>query len=135
MIHKTTASLTASSGNEHWFEEHSLFVRYLISRHTHHRMEVWVSPVNDEQAMPVFSTPRAAGEYLRSKNLGIDWHVRESTAGELVSLLMGHVADVGTVVLDPPPGVSASKDSSLNCLSKEAFIGSLMKEPMLMSPN
>ena len=131
MIHK----MTEPAEGEHWFEDHSLFVRYLISRHTHHRMEVLVSWAKDEQALPVFSTYRAANEYLQSGDFSAGWHVRESTAGELISLLMGHVADVETIVLDPPLGVLAFENSSLDCLSKEAFIGSLMKEPMLMSPN
>lgn len=132
MIHE----MSSTSEGEHWFEDHSLFVRYLISCHTHHRMEVWISPMVDgEQALPVFSTYRAANEYLRSGDFGVEWHVRESTAGELISLLMGHVADVETVVLDPPSDARVLEHPSSNCLSKEAFIGSLMKEPMLMSPN
>ena len=131
MIHK----MSSPSKGEHWFEDHALFVRYLISRHTHHRMEVWVSQAGYEQVLPVFSTYRAANEYLQAGDLGREWHVRESTAGELISLLMGHVADVETVVLNPPLDILDFESPLLNCLSKEAFIGSLMKEPMLMSPN
>lgn len=131
MIHK----MSSPSEGEHWFEDHALFVRYLISRHTHHRIEVWISEAGDGQALPVFSTYRAANEYLQSGDFGSEWHVRESTAGELISLLMGHVADVETVVLDPPLGMLAYENSLPNRLSKETFIGSLMKEPMLMSSN
>lgn len=130
MIHK----MSSPSEGEHWFEDHALFVRYLISRHTHHRMEVWVSEDIDEQVLPIFSTYRAANEYLRDRELGSGWHVRESTAGELISLLMGHVADVETIVLDLPRDPSLVGDPATYCLSKETFIGSLMKEPMLMAP-
>lgn len=122
------------AGSVHWFEEHSLFLRYLIVRNTHHRMDVFVYPVVGEAALPVFSTARAAREFLRSGDFGPGWHVRESTAGELISLLMGHIADVEQVVLDPCSGLVAGEGVSRECLSKDSFIGSLMKEPMLLSP-
>lgn len=131
MINKVT---DPPVGSGHWFEEHSLFVRYLIVRHTHHRMDVLVSPAADEEALPVFSTKQRAREYLWSGGFGPQWHVRESTAGELISLLMGHIADVEMIVLDPPPGLAVGEDVSFECLSKTSFIGSLMQEPMLMSP-
>ena len=131
MVHKVTVPPT---GNGHWFKEHSLFVRYLIVRHTHHRMEVLISPSGSEASLPVFSTEQTARKFLRSGAFGPEWHVRETTAGELISLLMGHIADVEMVVLDPAPGPTVSEYPSPECLSKNAFIGSLMKEPMLMSP-
>lgn len=131
MVHKTTAP---PPGDGYWFEEHSLFVRYLLVRHTHHRMHVLTSSVENEAALPVFSTEQAAWNFLRSGAFGMEWHVRGSTAGELISMLMGHIADVEMVVLDPSCGLAADEDAPLECLSKETFIGSLMKEPMLMSP-
>ena len=132
MVHKVTLP---PAGNEYWFEEHSLFVRYLIVRHTHHRMHVLIipDPATSEAALPVFSTGRMARDFLKSGAFGLEWHVRESTAGELISLLMGHVADVETVVLDPPREPVADEDVPLNSLSKKTYIGSLMEEPMLTS--
>ncbi len=132
MVHKVTGPPT---GSGHWFEEHSLFVRYLIVRNNFHQIEVLISPAGGEAALPVFSTEDAARAFLRFGAFGPEWHVRESTAGELISLLVGHIADVEQVVLDPPSGLAASETSSLECLSKKSFIGSLMKKPMLMSPH
>lgn len=128
-------------GSSHWFEEHALFVRYLIVRHTHHGMEV-LSSADDEAILPVFSTKPAAGEYLRSRALGPQWQIRESTAGELISLLMGHIADVDLVALDLAPesspgtalGTAVGEGVLFDSLSKTEFIDSLMQEPMLMSP-
>lgn len=131
MVHKMTVPPT---GDRYWFEEHSLFVRYLIVRYTHHRMHVLISSVENEAALPVFSTKQAAWNFLQAGAFGMEWYVRGSTAGELISLLMGHIADVEMVVLDPPCEPMAGEGVPLECLSKESFIGSLMKEPMLMSP-
>lgn len=131
MVHKVT---DPPVGKGNWFEEHSLFVRYLIVRHSHHQMEVLISPVGSRAALPVFSAKHKASNFLRFGAFGPEWHVRESTAGELISLLMGHIADVEYVVLDPPSGLAASEEVSPERLSKKTFIGSLMKEPMLMSP-
>ncbi|MGB3681199.1 MAG: hypothetical protein WA990_01810 [Rubrobacteraceae bacterium] len=122
------------AGSGHWFEEHALFVRYLIVRHTHHGMEVLVTYAEGEATLPVFSSKRMAREYLQSGEFRSPWHVRESTAGELISLLMGHVADVEFVILDPLSGPSAGGEALPETLSKESFISSLMQEPMLMSP-
>lgn len=122
-------------GSGHWFEEHALFVRYLIARHSHHRMDVLVSHTENGAELPVFSTKQAAWRFLRSSASGSDWHVRESTAGELISLLMGHIADVEKVVVDPPVRLISDENAPTEHFSKNEFIGSLMKEPMLMSPH
>lgn len=131
MIHK----IASPSEGVHWFEEHALFVRFVISRNTHHRMEVLTALASGEEALPVFSTYRAANQYLQSGDFGRGWHVRESTAGELISLLMGHIADVETVALNPYSALTGGVDASSRLVSKNAFIGSLMKEPMLLSSN
>lgn len=132
MVYRVTGP---PAGSGHWFEDHSLFVRYLIARHSHNRMDVLVSYAENEAALPVFSTKQAAWQFLRSTTPGSEWHVRESTAGELISLLMGHIADVEMVVLDPSAGSELGADAPVEHISKNEFIGSLMKEPMLMSPH
>jgi hypothetical protein len=122
--------------DRYWFAEHALFVHYLISRYNHNRMDVLVSYSSDEAALPVFSTKQAAWQFMRATDMGSEWHVKESTAGELISLLMGHIADVEIVVLNPPPSRPAPDIVvSTQRVSKDEFISSLMKEPMLMSPN
>ncbi len=46
------------------------------------------------ETLPVFGTRRATHDFLRHGAFGGGWQIRESTAGELISLLMGHLADV-----------------------------------------
>jgi len=54
-----------------------------------------------------------------------------STAGELVSLLLGHLADVESVALDPHPEPS---DAGLRGTSKKEFIDPLVGEPFAPHP-
>jgi hypothetical protein len=78
------------------------------------------------EVLPVFGTERAARDFLRGGGFGSGWLVRESSAGELVSLLFGHLADVDIVALDPRPG---PPDAGLEGTSKKEFIDALMDEP------
>ena len=60
-----------------------------------------------------------------------DWRSRETSAGELVSVLLGPCAGVGRVALDPLPlpcwgGVVASLP--LVSVSRERFVRALMKD-------
>jgi hypothetical protein len=60
------------------------------------------------------------------------WGVRESTTGEPVSLLSGHVADVEGVALDPRPGTVAYDDVELWCTRE--FIELLVSEHFISPP-
>ena len=101
-------------------------LRYLIARHENNRLELLtLAATSRGEALPVFGTERAARDFLRSGGFGGGWLVRESTAGELVSLLLGHLADVDGVALDPSPGLSAP-DAGLPSTSKKEFIDALM---------
>ena len=105
--------------------EHAL--RYLIARHENNRLELLtLAATSRGEALPVFGTERAASDFLRSGGFGGGWWVRESTAGELVSLLLGHLADVESVALDPHPG---PPEAGLPGTSKKEFIDALMGEP------
>ena len=56
------------------------------------------------EALPVFSFPEEAEMFLSLWELGYDgWQARESTAGELISVLYGPCASVERVALDPLP--------------------------------
>ena len=108
---------------------HERALRYLIARHENNRLELLtLAAPSRGEALPVFGTERAARDFLRSGGFGGGWLVRESTAGELVSLLLGHLADVESVALDPRPGIP---DTGLQGTSKKEFIDALMGEPFV----
>ena len=71
-------------------------------------MEVLVVGHGDERALPVFSGEGEAEMFVWLGGAFEDgWRVRESSAGELVSILYGPCAGVGNVALDPSPGIEA----------------------------
>lgn len=126
------STVEASFDREHWLEGHSIFVQYLIVRNNSNRLDLLTLPTGDGDSLPVFASERAARAFLRSNHRGEGWHVRESTAGELISLLMGHIADVNAVVLNPTSSNTGEVLMS-ETRSKRDFIASLMKEPILLS--
>jgi hypothetical protein len=79
--------------------------------------------------LPVFATAGAAWDFLRRSGVVGDWRVRESTAGELVSILVGHLPHVDRIVLDPVFGVSAG-DAEPQSTSKKDFVSALLGEPL-----
>ena len=78
------------------------------------------------EVLPVFGTEGAARDFLGGGGFGGGWWVRGSTSGELVSLLLGHLADVESVALDPLPGALGA---GLRGTSKMEFVDALVGEP------
>ena len=61
-------------------------MRYLIARREGNRLEVLTPAARPRrETLPVFTGASAARDF---GGVGEDWQVRESTTGELVSLLM-----------------------------------------------
>jgi hypothetical protein len=109
---------------------HERPLRYLIARHEHNRLELLTLTATPRgETLPVFNTERAARDFLLGGGFGGGWRVRESTTGELVSLLMGHPASVDSVVLDPRPGIATPDDAERR--GKKEFIEVLMGEPFV----
>jgi hypothetical protein len=54
------------------------------------------------------------------------WRIRETTRGELVSLLCGPYADVHGILLDPPPGLDAEMLVGLVGVGRESFVERLL---------
>ena len=76
--------------------------------------------------MPVFSFKEEAEMFLR---LGVSekgWRVRESTCGELASVLYGPCRDVGHVSLDPLPEIVCGRTVGLVSLSRRDFVEALL---------
>ena len=127
----TTDASSAETADR--ISKHSVPLRYLIARLENNRLKVFTLAAGPRgAALPIFGTGRAAHEFLRRGGLGGGWRVRESTAGELISLLMGHLANVERIVVDPCPGVGVS-DARPDGTSKRDFIAALMGEPLLIS--
>lgn len=124
-----------TSRGEHWLASHSIFVQYLIVRNDNNRLNILTLPTDEGESLPVFGNERAAQAFLRSDLRKEGWHVRESTAGELISLLMGHVADVDLVAPNPLAIGATGETVTPEILSKKNFISSLMEEPILLSHN
>lgn len=104
---------------------HERPLRYLIARHEHNRLELLtLATSSDKEALPVFGTERAARDFLLNGGFGGGWRVRESTTGELVSLLLGRPAVVDCVALDPRPGITTPDDAELQ--GKKGFVDVLM---------
>ena len=103
---------------------------YLIARREGNRLEVLTlagQPRRD--ILPLFTTAGLAWDSLRRGGVGGDWRVRESTAGELVSILVGYLPHVDRIVLDPVFGVSAG-DAEPQSTSKKEFVSALLGEPL-----
>jgi hypothetical protein len=73
------------------------------------------------EALPVFSHEEEAELFLRLGRIGDGWRVRESSAGEVVSLLFGPCAGVGSVALDPSP-LMASETMGLVRVGRDRFL-------------
>jgi hypothetical protein len=110
---------------------------WLIARHRTGGMAVLTTNLaRGGEALPVFSFEDEANMFLRLGALGDDWRARETTGGELVSVLCGPCAGVDRVVLDPIP-LPGSLVEGLNGLlstGREAFMRSLLNPRWFRPP-
>jgi len=88
-------------------------------------MRVWTVP--DEDAMPVFSREREAASFLSAKGLERGWWARETSLGEIVSLLLGPYAGVSRILLDPPAGGVVGPPEGPAAVERRAFVDHLMR--------
>ena len=86
------------------------------------------------QALPVFSFEEEAEMFLWLQTTEDGQEVRESTPGQLVSILYGPCADVGRVMLDPLPEIGARMQISLLGMERNAFVESVMRARSLDTP-
>ena len=75
-----------------------------------------------EQALAAFSFQEEAELFRILGRVSKSWHVRESSAGEIASLLMGPHIDTERVALDPAPEMLAQKAGGLVSLNRERFM-------------
>ena len=101
---------------------------WLIATRTHGRMEVLTLDAGGESVLPVFSFQEEGEFFLRLEATEADWWPRETTTGELVSLLLGLCARVDKVALDPLPGLGERELVELVSTGRRRFVRHLMGE-------
>jgi hypothetical protein len=104
-------------------ERHPVSVYWLIARNETDRLEFLTLRLTDgEKILLVFSFEEEAEMFLRLGQVGFDnWQTRQSTAGELISVLYGPCANVKGVALDPSPKMLAERTFGLVTLSRRHF--------------
>ncbi len=112
---------------------------WVITRQDNGRMDVLtIFHGKNGEAVPVFSFEEEAEMFLQLKTLGTCWQARETTPGELVSLLYGPCAGVKSVALDPLPVVGGEVVADLT--GRDRFVRNLLdghrnrKKPVLKIP-
>jgi hypothetical protein len=97
---------------------------WLITKDENGRLEVLVTSfASTEEALPVFSHEEEAELFLRLWEVeGEGWQVRESTVGEIISVLYGPCVGVKRVALDPLPEMVAERTLGLVSLRRERFL-------------
>jgi hypothetical protein len=111
----------ARVGRPHW----------LITKYDRSKMNVLTLRLDgDAKALPVFGFEEEAEMFLhlRRAALGEGWSVRQTSAGELVSVLYGPCADVKEVVMDPAPGVGKKELVGILSMHRNHFLRVLLGE-------
>jgi hypothetical protein len=102
---------------------------WLIARQENSRMDLLtVGLASGEEVLPIFSFEEEARTFLRLRTWGTGWEARETTAQELVSVLLGPDAAVERVVLDPAPEIEAEVMVSLVGMRREDFVDRITGE-------
>ena len=97
---------------------------WLLAKNGKPRTEVLTVNSDGERTLPAFSSEGEAEMFLWFGGaFKHGWHVRETSAGELVSLLSGPYAGVRSVALDPSPGMSRAGTISLVSVGRKRFVG------------
>jgi hypothetical protein len=101
---------------------------WIITCYRNNRMDVLtVDPDGDDGgSLPVFSFEEEAQTFLglsENDQEGRRWRIRETTTGELVSVLRAPWADVGQVMLDPLPlSLGTRLMAPLYSVARERFL-------------
>ena len=101
---------------------------WLIVTRAHGSMEVLTIDAGGETVLPVFTFREEVELFLRLQANGADWWPRETTTGELASLLLGLCARVDKVALDPLPSLGERETIGLVSTGRRRFMRYLMGE-------
>ena len=100
---------------------------WLIVKHHGFRTSVFtIELASGAKVLPVFGHAEEAETFLQALG-GSGWQIRETGAGELVSILFGPYANVRKIALDPlASGTGAEMLARLVSLGREEFVAFLM---------
>ena len=104
-----------------------VLLQYAIAQYGNKGLRLLSVPLGfSEEALLVFSSWEAAQSFFLSDASQGEWHVRECSGGELVSLLLGLYKDLGWVLLDPLPAHLVPGEIPTNLASRENFVNYLL---------
>jgi len=114
--------LDARAGRSHW----------LITKYDHSKMSALTIHLSrDGEALAVFGFEEEAEMFLHLRRAALEerWRVRQTSVGELVSVLYGPCSNAKKVVLDPLPAVVGG-EGSIDILStwRDDFLRILLGE-------
>jgi hypothetical protein len=102
---------------------------WLIAIPAHGWREVLTIDAGGQTVLPIFSFKEEGEFFLGLEGTEADWWIRETTTGELVSLLLlGLYARVDKVALDPLPGLGVREIVELVSTGRRHFVRHLMGE-------
>lgn len=106
---------------------------WIIVKHITSRMDVFTTYLcGDRKALAVFSFEEEAQMFLDLRLAAPDegWKVRQTSMGELVSVLYGPCSDTQEVVLDPVPEVGREKLVDPLSMHRNDFLRFLVGEEL-----
>ena len=104
---------------------------WLIAKTEYGRVE-FLTMARDEDGgdtLPVFGYEEEAEMFLHLGGYGDSWSARESSSGEIVSVLYGPCSGVEGVALDPLPEMMDDETLALVRLGRKRFLGWLLGHP------
>jgi hypothetical protein len=101
---------------------------WLIATRAHDWIEVLTIAAGGKTVLPVFTFQEEGEFFLGLEATESDWWLRETSTGELVSLLLGLCAGVDKVALDPLPGLGERELLELVSTGRRHFSRHLMGE-------
>jgi hypothetical protein len=103
---------------------------WLLAKTENGRVE-FLTTARDEdggETLPVFGYEEEAEMFLHLSGYGDDgWSARESSSGEIVSVLCGPCSGAESVALDPLPGMVANGTLCLVWMGRERFLKELLE--------
>lgn len=108
---------------------------WLIAKTENGRVEFLTTACDEDsgETLPVFGHEEEAQMFLHLGGYDDSWSARESSSGEIVSVLCGPCSGVESVALDPLPGMVADGTLGLVRLRRESFLGRLLGYPRYVS--
>lgn len=107
---------------------------WLVVKDGHPRTEILTVDCGGGRTLPVFSGEGEAEMFVWFGGAFEDgWRVRETSTGELVSILCGPCASVRSVALDPSPGMARAELIGLVIVARKRFLN-LISAPVRRTP-